>query len=70
VEFCDSAAQGIAVHTELLRSLALIAAMGGKYFQNEALLELTDGFVVGDTTGVHLADQAVQLAFHRILFLS
>jgi hypothetical protein len=65
----DGPAEGVAMHAKLLGSLALVAAVGGKYLKNEALFELTDGFVVGDTTGVHLADQAVQLAFHGILFL-
>ena len=69
MELRDGAAEGVAVHAELLGSLALVAAVRGEYLQNEALFELTDGFVVSDTTGMHLADQAVQLAFHKVLFL-
>ena len=69
MELGDGAAQGIPVHAKLLGGLALVAAMRGKYFKNEALFELADGFVIGDTTGVHLVNQAVQLAFHGILFL-
>jgi hypothetical protein len=70
VELGDSPAQRIPVHTELFGGLALVAAMGGKYLKDEALFELADGFVIGNTTGVHLANQAVQLAFHRVLFLA
>jgi hypothetical protein len=65
VELGDGAAEGIPVHAKLFGGFALVSAMSAKYFKNEALFELADGFVVSDPTGVHLADQAVQLAFHR-----
>ena len=65
----NGAAQGVPVHAKLFGGFALIAAMRGEHFENEPLFELADGFIVGDTTGVHLADQAVQLAFHKVLFL-
>jgi hypothetical protein len=69
VKLGDGAAQSIPVHAEFLGGFALVAAMGGEHFENEPLFELADGFVVSNATGVHLADQAVQLAFHRVLFL-
>jgi hypothetical protein len=69
VELSNGAAQGIPVHTKLFGGFALVAAVRGEHFENEPLFELAHGFVVGNPTGVHLADQAVQLAFHRVLFL-
>jgi hypothetical protein len=42
----------------------------GKHFQQKALFEFADGFIVGDTSGVHLGHKVIQFAFHRNLFLS
>ena len=51
--------QRVSVHAQFLGGLALVAAMARQYFQDKALLELTNSLGVGDTAGMHLDDKAL-----------
>jgi hypothetical protein len=62
VELGEGAAEGVAMHPELVGCLALVALMVGQYFEDVALLELTNGLRVRDAGAVHLHDQAVHFA--------
>ena len=62
VELGECPAQRVAMHTELLRGLALIASVMRKHLKNIATFELPESVCVGDTGAMHLRDQAVQFA--------
>ncbi len=66
VEFGEDAAEGVAVHSELLGGLALVAFVVGEDFEQVAALELTDSFVVGDSGAVHLHYETVEFALHEV----
>src|SRR5271163_1689549 len=70
LQFGDGPAQGVAVHTQLARGLALIAAVPRQHFQNEAFLELAYGFGISDAAGLHVCHQTVQLSLQRNLSLA
>ena len=65
LKFGDGAAQGVAVHTQLARSLALVALAFLQHRENESLLEFTHAFGIGYAVFVHLQDQSFQLIFHK-----
>lgn len=58
------AAQCVAVHAQLSRSLALVAFVVAQHFLNVSSAKLADSLLVGDATGVHLYDKIIQFAFH------
>ena len=65
-EFSDSAAQGVAMHSELPRGAALVALV---FFENscdETLLEFSDRFGIKNVALIHLVYECFQLIFHRI----
>jgi len=62
IEFSESATQGVAVHTKLLGSLALVSLMVREHFEDIALLELANGVCVRNTGAVHLSNESVQFA--------
>jgi hypothetical protein len=63
------AGERIAVHTQLLRCLALIAVIFPEHSSNEPLPELSNGFGVENATFVHPAYECVHLVFHIHDFL-
>src|SRR6185437_3790012 len=67
LQICHDAAQGIAMHAQLPRCLALIAFVVAKNFLNIAAAKLADSLFISDSAGVHLYDQIVQFAFHSDL---
>jgi hypothetical protein len=62
----DGAAERVAVHAQRLRGFALVSLVMRQYLHEEALFELAHGFIVGNSTGVHLGHKVIQLAFHLI----
>jgi hypothetical protein len=66
VELGDGAAERVAVHTQRLRGFTLVSFVMRQYLNEKALFELAHGFVVGNSTGVHLGHKVIQLAFHLI----
>lgn len=62
----DGAAESVAVHAERLRGFALVSLVMGQHFDEKALFEFADGFVVGNATGVHLGHKVIQFPFHLI----
>src|SRR5438874_6482144 len=65
-EFSDSAAQRVAMHSELPGCAALVALV---FFENscdEALLEFPDCFGIKNVALIHLVYECFQLIFHRI----
>lgn len=62
VELCKGPTQGITVHAKLFGGFTLIALMVRKHFENVALLELTYGIRVWDTSAVHLSNKSVEFA--------
>ena len=62
VKLSESAAEGIAVHAELIGRFALVTFVVRQYFEDVALLELANGLRVRDAGAVHLHDQAVHFA--------
>ncbi len=67
LELCEGAAEGVAVHAELICGLALIALVVGKDFEDVTLLELAHGIGVSDTGAVHLCDETVKFALQVCL---
>src|SRR5581483_1557814 len=67
LQFGDGAAQSVTVHTQFAGSLALIAVVSLQDGQDEAPLELADGFRIQDSALVHLGDESFKLIFHRSL---
>jgi hypothetical protein len=68
LEFADGAAQGVAVHSQLPGSAALVAFVFLKDCRDEALFEFSDRFGIKDVALIHLVYECFQLIFHRILF--
>jgi hypothetical protein len=62
VEFGEGAAKGVAVHAKLFCGFALVSLVVRKYFEDVALLELTNGLRVRDAGAMHLSDQSVHFA--------
>src|SRR5579862_9020104 len=62
-----SAAEGIAMHTELFCRLALISPMRHQDLAQILPLELAHGIVIADAAGVHLRHKAVQFSSHASL---
>jgi len=60
----DGAAESVAVHAQLARSLALIPVAVLQNCENELLSEFADRFGIRDTTPVHVHNQGFQLIFH------
>jgi hypothetical protein len=66
LELGHGAAQGIAVHSEFLSRLALVALVMRKHFQQKAPFEFAHCFGVGDAACVHLTHEVIQFTFHRV----
>jgi hypothetical protein len=66
LQLCQRPAQGVAMHAELLGSLALIAFVLRKNFKDVAPLELADRIRIGNSGTVHLNDKTVQFALQRL----
>jgi len=67
VQLGKGAAEGIAVHAELFSGLALIALVVSEDLKDVTLLELANGFRVGDTGAVHLCNESIQFALQSCL---
>src|ERR1035437_8237955 len=59
MEFRERAAEGVAMHSQLGRSLALVALVVCQHFKNIALLELPYCVGIRNAGSVHLGDQGV-----------
>lgn len=64
VKLGERAAQGVAMHAEFFRGLALVALVMCEDLQDVAPLELPESVGVWNTGTVHLRDQAIQFALH------
>jgi hypothetical protein len=62
-KFGECATEGVAVHVQLFGRFALVAAVVRKHLEDVPLLKLADSIGVGDTLGVHLEDEIVEIAF-------
>ena len=60
---------GVTVHAQLLCGFALVSSVICQHFDEKTLFELAHGFVVGDSTGMHLGYEGIQFTFHSFLFL-
>lgn len=66
IQLGDGTAEGVAVHAEFLSSLALVSPVMRKHFDEIALFELADGFIVGNAAVMHLGHKDIQFTFHFI----
>lgn len=57
------------MHSQLLRSLALITLIFLQYRKDESFFEFANSFRVEDAAFMHLQNQGFQLVFHSALFL-
>ena len=64
VKLGERAAQGVAMHAEFFRGLALVALVMCEDLQDVAPLELPESVGIWNTGAVHLRDQAIQFALH------
>ena len=62
IEFCQGAAEGVAMHAELFGGLALVSLVMREHLENIALLELLDCVGIGDSRAVHLGNDSVEFA--------
>lgn len=62
IKLGESAAQGVAVHAELLGGLALVAFVVSQNLEDIAPLELAHGIGVGDSCAMHLRYDCVHFA--------
>ena len=67
LEFSESTAEGVAMHAEFDRGLALISFVLDQHLEDEAPLEFTHGFVVGYAARMHLGHKVIQISSHAIL---
>src|ERR1019366_3797998 len=65
LKFGDGTAEGVAVHAQLARGLALITLAFLQHRENESLLEFAHAFGISYAVFVHLQDQSFQLIFHN-----
>jgi len=68
-EFRHGAAQGIAVHAQLVSGLTLVTPVCYQNFAQILPLEIANGILVGNAAGMHLRHQAGQFSFHVHLLL-
>src|SRR5277367_1976829 len=61
----NGAAERVAVHAQLAGRLALVAPVPRQHLQNEALLELTHPFGIGDAARLHVCYQTIQLSLQK-----
>lgn len=66
LELGNGAAQGVAMHSQLPRSAALVALVFLENSCNEALFEFSDRFGIKNVALIHLVYECFQLIFHRI----
>lgn len=66
IEFSQSSAQCVAVHTKLFGSPALIALMMRENLKDIAPFELANSICIRDTGTMHLNDKGVQFALQRL----
>ena len=63
----NGSAQCIAMHSELVRRLALISFFLLQDHQHECLLELTEGVIESYASAVHLFHNTLKLSLHHLL---
>jgi hypothetical protein len=64
LEFRDSAAESITVHTQLASSFALVSVAVLQDSQDELLLEFANCFGISNAASIHLHYESFQLIFH------
>jgi len=65
LQFADSAAESVAVHSKFAGGAALVTFIFFEHSQNETLFEFSHAFGIKNVAAVHLQDECFQLIFHE-----